>query len=143
MMYNHYNSDSERFGEIDHIDSSLEYPDIISNLQELTEKDHMEKCSIELSNSNPMNKVNKEYISKVRSALMAGKSNHRFSGVDNYQMIELVKNKFNTGNYESVLHAYRAVREEDGIPLPVTFSNYRFGRIFNKRDLPKIERYKG
>jgi len=118
-------------GEIDHIDSKAWPYDTITNLQQLSECDHMAKVAEEMSNSNPMNKVNKDYIRKLRVAQSTGVENPRFSGIDNFMLIDLCKRKLSEIREKDhePLHVgqiYDAVRL-DGLKLPWTFSKYRFG----------------
>lgn len=126
MMYNHAYPESLEFkGEIDHIDTSVDYPDVLANLQKLSFADHMTKWSKEMSESNPMHKVNKEYISGVRRAQMSGVGNNTSTGIDNFELIRLVREEWLKDTDKKPIDAYREVQKTTH--LPSSFSKYRFG----------------
>ena len=114
--------------QIDHIVSGA--GDFIHNLQALTEKDHYAKTSFERrGDKNPIHQVDPKFRSAYVSAAMTGTGNSRFSGIDNFQLIELGKKvykergTFSKGDYLTLIG--------EGHNVPTSFSQYRFGKSFS------------
>ena len=114
---------------IDHITSGG--GDNIENLQILGKEAHLEKTSREREGlGNPVHKVDPDFHSKYIAAAVTGKKNPRFSGIDNYELIELGREIYKeTGTFTK--QDYLTLRER-GYNVPYSFSNYRFGGSFSK-----------
>jgi ribonucleotide reductase alpha subunit len=129
MIWEHHNGPVPPAHHVDHIVS--QGGDNIENLQLLTKEEHWAKTSQERTGSgNPIHGVDKDFHSAYVSAAVIGKSNPRFSGVDNYELIHLGKEVFEHLGYFNK-EAYLSLREE-GHNVPLSFSNYRFGGSFTK-----------
>jgi ribonucleotide reductase alpha subunit len=86
--------------------------------------------------SNSVGKVLEPFTSRVNRSghreicCETGKSNPRFSGIDNYELIKLGREVFEKLGYFDK-NAYLSLKEE-GYNIPLSFSNYRFGGSFSK-----------
>ena len=75
-------------------------------------------------------RTDKSFHSEYAKATVTGKSNPKFCGIDNYELIELGKQVYEKLGYFSRA-AYLSLREE-GYNVPLAFSNYRFGGDFDR-----------
>jgi ribonucleoside-diphosphate reductase alpha chain len=114
---------------VDHIDPKA--GDFIDNLQVLSREDHFKKTSSErLGANNPIHLVEKDRHSNYVSAAVAGIKNPRFSGINNYELIELGKQvygelgRFSKKEYLTLL--------KRGFNVPQSFSEYRFNGSFKE-----------
>lgn len=114
---------------VDHIVS--QGGDNIENLQLLSKEQHLKKTSEERKGSNnPIHKVDPEHFSKAISVATSGQKNPLFSGIDNYELIELGKEVYSElGSFTE--KDYLSLRER-GYNVPKSFSSYRFGGSFEK-----------
>ena len=142
MIWEYHNGPIPEGHHVDHIVS--QGGDSIENLQLLTAKEHFQKTAEERKGEgNPVHKIDKDYHSQYIQAVVTGKSNGKFCGIDNYQLIELGKQvyaregKFGKAEYLSL--------RKLGYNVPLTFSNYRFGKDFQKyvNYVTGAENYKG
>lgn len=75
---------------VDHIISRA--GDNIENLQLLSKANHLAKTALErCGKNNPIHKVDSKFHSEYTSAAMTGKKNPLFSGIDNYELIALLR----------------------------------------------------
>ena len=114
---------------VDHIDPKA--GDFIDNLQILSKEDHFKKTSNErLGANNPIHLMEKDRHSNYVSAAVTGIKNPRFSGINNYELIELGKRvyeelgQFSKKEYLTLL--------KKGFNVPRSFSEYRFNGSFEE-----------
>lgn len=114
---------------VDHIVSGA--GDNIENLQILRKDDHFEKTAEERRGlNNPIHKVDRDFHSEYASAAVTGKKNPKFSGIDNFELIDLGKEIYRElGTFTK--QDYFLLRER-GFNVPYSFSNYRFGGSFER-----------
>jgi ribonucleotide reductase alpha subunit/glutaredoxin len=129
MIWTYNNGPVPKGYHVDHILS--QGGDNLENLQILTAEDHRAKTANERKGlNNPIHKVDKEFHSAYVSVAVTGKRNPKFSGIDNYDLIELGKQIYEeVGTFTR--KDYLSLREQ-GYNVPYTFSNYRFGGSFSE-----------
>jgi ribonucleoside-diphosphate reductase alpha chain len=129
MIWENKNGPVPQGYHVDHIVS--QGGDNIENLQLLTKEDHLAKTAQErLGKNNPIHKVDSKFHSEYVSAAVTGKKNPLFSGIDNYELIQLGKRVYQkVGSFTK--KDYLSLREE-GYNVPQSFSNYRFGGSFEE-----------
>lgn len=100
--------------------------DNIENLQILRREEHFEKTAEERKGSNnPIHKVDRFFHSAYTAYASAGEKNPKFSGIDNFELIDLGKGIYRElGTFSK--QDYFLLRER-GYNVPYSFSNYRFG----------------
>jgi len=114
---------------VDHIISRA--GDNIENLQLLSKASHLAKTAQErIGKNDPIHKVDSKFHSEYISAAMTGKKNPLFSGIDNYELIELGKQIYR--ETESFTKKDYLVLREMGHNVPQSFSNYRFEGSFKE-----------
>jgi ribonucleoside-diphosphate reductase alpha chain len=128
LIWTNVNGQPPKGYNVDHLISGG--GDNIENLQILRKEAHHEKTSTERKGlGNPIHKVDPGFHSKYASAAVTGKKNPRFSGIDNYKLIELGQEIYKeTGSFTK--QDYLTLRER-GYNVPYSFSNYRFGGSFS------------
>lgn len=133
MMYKFANGENYN-GVIDHINNDFSPRDHISNLQCLSHADHRIKTSKEIEGTNNWvyRVKDKEAYWKNKSRAATGKNNSRFSGIDNFKLIEIGKEIFNIyGDFNNAIYQ-KFRREYNRFDIPSYFSNYRFGGNFGE-----------
>lgn len=115
-----------------HVDHKISQGgDQIENLQLLHKDSHFQKTANERRGKlNPIHKVDPLFHSEYVSSTVTGKGNPTFSGIDNFELIELGKQiyqEFGTFSKKEYL-----VLRERGYNVPQSFSNYRFGGSFQE-----------
>ena len=127
MIWEHYNGQVPEGHHVDHVISGA--GDDLSNLQLLTQEEHWLKTSEERKGANnPIHRVSGSFHSDYAKAASTGKSNPRFCGIDNYELIELGRQLHEELGYFDK-KVYLSLRN-NGYNVPLSFSNYRFGKSF-------------
>ena len=129
MLWEFANGKSSAGYHVDHIDHKG--GDFISNLQLLSRDDHFKKTSNErLGANNPIHLVDKDRHSDYTSAAATGIKNSRFSGINNYELIELGKQVYEESGQFSKKEYLTLL--EKGYSVPQSFSEYRFNGSFEE-----------
>lgn len=132
MIYD-FNADNPRKkGEhIDHIDKNALYFDAYTNLDKLEESEHRKKTGKEFSGNNNMVHRLKDAEKYAHNQSMASTAtkNANFSGIDNFELIRIGKEIVRIHGCLTYKN-YVKYRDETGIKIPLSFTNYRFGGSF-------------
>lgn len=129
MIWEFHNGPVPQGHHVDHVIS--QGGDKIENLQVLTKEEHWIKTTEERrGESNPIHKVDKSFHSEYTKAAVTGRLNPKFSGIDNYELINLGKQVLERLGYFDK-KAYLTLRDE-GYNVPISFSNYRFNKNFEE-----------
>lgn len=136
LIWEFYNRPIEKGFVIDHISPCREKSDDrLSNLQLMPVAEHLKKSAEEKTGAdNSINRVrDRDRWVHNTSIQSTGKNNPKFTGIDNFELIEL-------GKKVQELHPdtpftfskYLSIQSELGIRVPSSFSKYRFGGSFEK-----------
>lgn len=122
MIYNYYNVGCGYIVPIE-----LDKPDIIKNLKSVSYDEYKKFLKNNYHKSIGFSLINKLYLDTYGVYFSQGSRNGLFSGITNSELIEICKtykNKFPEINSVRMLLKKAS---EDGLPIPKSFSKYRFG----------------
>lgn len=133
MIWEYFNGKRPKGYVIDHIiPRRLSNNDSIENLQILSQEEHLKKNSQEMTGklNSAYRIVDKEVYLKNKSISSSGTKNGKFSGIDNYELIELGKKIHAKLPGEFDKNKYLKIKEFYNVNIPTTFSRYRFNNSF-------------